>query len=149
MCRFHLFPSVSFYRRGCFVGISSFEGTSFLPSMARQKSPAFPRGFHSLRAGYYFTRSISASRYKGIFSQCYSESGLVDIDSIHLPLHGPKQIPEIRLRPRSDEFVVFSSFLDAGLSFPPSSFVLRVLSLYHLQLHHLTPVAVATMSAFA
>ncbi|TVU30059.1 hypothetical protein EJB05_21664, partial [Eragrostis curvula] len=117
--------------------------------MARQKSAAFPRGFHSLRAGYYFTRSISASRYKGIFSKFYSESGLVDIDSIHLPLYGPKQVPEVRLRPRSDEFVIFSSFLDAGLSFPPSSFVLRVLSLYHLQLHHLTPVAVATMSAFA
>ncbi|TVU20728.1 hypothetical protein EJB05_30323, partial [Eragrostis curvula] len=52
---------------------------------------------------------------------CYSESGLVDIDSIRLPLYGPKQVPEVRLRPRSDEFV----------------------------LHHLTPVAVATMSAFA
>ena len=50
--------------------------------------------------------------------------------------------------PRDSEIVLFSSFLELGLSMPVSSFLEGLLYYYKIQLHHLTPQSVLHISLF-
>jgi hypothetical protein len=50
--------------------------------------------------------------------------------------------------PEENEFVVFRSFLKAGLRFPLRSFVVEVLKLFEIYLHQLTPEAIIRMNIF-
>jgi hypothetical protein len=58
---------------------------------------------------------------------------------------GDETVP--RLKP--NEAVVFRDFFAAGLHFPLEPFVSRVLDLFEVQLHQLTPNAIARLSVFA
>jgi hypothetical protein len=50
--------------------------------------------------------------------------------------------------PEENEFVVYRSFLKAGLRFPLSKFVVEVLKIFQIFLHQLTPKAIIRMSLF-
>jgi hypothetical protein len=50
--------------------------------------------------------------------------------------------------PEDNEVVIFQSFLKAGLRFPLSRFVVKVLKIYQIYLHQLTPEAVIRLGIF-
>lgn len=52
------------------------------------------------------------------------------------------------LLPEEDEVVVFRDYFVVGLVIPFHQFVLAVLDRYHIQLHKLTPTALAHLSKF-
>jgi hypothetical protein len=56
---------------------------------------------------------------------------------------------ELIPRPKPNEAVVFCDFFVAGLQFPLEKFVSDVLEIFVVQLHQLTPNAVARLSFFA
>jgi hypothetical protein len=47
-----------------------------------------------------------------------------------------------------NEVVIYRSFLNAGLRFLLSKFVVEVLKIYHIFLHHITPEAIIRMGIF-
>ena len=50
--------------------------------------------------------------------------------------------------PEENEVVIFRSFFKAGLRFPLNRFVVEVLKIYQIYLHHLTPEAIIRMGIF-
>jgi hypothetical protein len=50
--------------------------------------------------------------------------------------------------PEEDEVVIYHSFFKAGLRFPLSRFVVEVLKIYQIYLHHITPEAIIRMGIF-
>jgi hypothetical protein len=50
--------------------------------------------------------------------------------------------------PEENEVVIFRSFFKAGLQFPLNRFVVEVLKIYQIYLHHLTPEAIIRMGIF-
>jgi hypothetical protein len=50
--------------------------------------------------------------------------------------------------PEDNEVVIFRSFFKAGLRFPLNRFVVEVLKIYQIYLHHLTPDAIIRMGIF-
>jgi hypothetical protein len=50
--------------------------------------------------------------------------------------------------PEENEVVIYRSFLEAGLRFPLSKFVVEVLNIFHIFLHQITPKAVIRMGMF-
>jgi hypothetical protein len=50
--------------------------------------------------------------------------------------------------PEENEVVIFRSFFKAGLRFPLSKFVVKVLKTYQVFLHQLTPKAILRMGIF-
>jgi hypothetical protein len=50
--------------------------------------------------------------------------------------------------PEENEVVIFRSFFKAGLRFPLSSFVVKVLKIYEIYLHQITPEAIVRMGIF-
>jgi hypothetical protein len=57
---------------------------------------------------------------------------------------GEKTVPT----PEENEVVIFRSFLKAGLRFPLSSFIVKVLKIFEIYLHQLTPEAIIRMGIF-
>jgi hypothetical protein len=51
--------------------------------------------------------------------------------------------------PEENEVVIYRSFFKAGLRFPLSKFVVEVLKIYQIFLHHITPKAIMRMGIFA
>jgi hypothetical protein len=50
--------------------------------------------------------------------------------------------------PEENEVVIYRSFLKAGLRFPLSKFVVEVLKIFQIFLHHITPEAIIRMGTF-
>jgi hypothetical protein len=50
--------------------------------------------------------------------------------------------------PEENEVVIYRSFLKAGLRFPLSKFVVEVLKICQIFLHHITPEAITRMGIF-
>jgi hypothetical protein len=50
--------------------------------------------------------------------------------------------------PEENEVVIYRSFFKAGLRFPLNRFVVEVLKIYQIYLHHLTPEAIIRMGIF-
>ena len=50
--------------------------------------------------------------------------------------------------PEVDEFVVYRSFIKAGLQFPLSKFLVEVLKTFEIYLHQITPEAIIRMGIF-
>jgi hypothetical protein len=50
--------------------------------------------------------------------------------------------------PEENEVVIYRSFFKAGLRFPLSKFVVEVLKIYQIFLHHITPEAIMRMGIF-
>jgi hypothetical protein len=50
--------------------------------------------------------------------------------------------------PKENEVVIFRSFFKAGLRFPLSSFVVKVLKIFQIFLHQITPEAFIRMGIF-
>jgi hypothetical protein len=50
--------------------------------------------------------------------------------------------------PKENEVVIYRSFFKAGLRFPLNRFVVEVLKIYQIYLHHLTPEAIIRMGIF-
>jgi hypothetical protein len=50
--------------------------------------------------------------------------------------------------PEENEVVIFRSFLKAGLRFPLSKFVVEVLKIFQIFLHHITPEAIIRLGIF-
>jgi hypothetical protein len=50
--------------------------------------------------------------------------------------------------PKVDEFVVYMSFIKAGLPFPLSKFLVEVLKTFEIYLHQITPEAIIRMGIF-
>jgi hypothetical protein len=50
--------------------------------------------------------------------------------------------------PEEDEVVIYRSFFKAGLRFPLSRFVVKVLKIYQIYLHQITPEAIIRMGIF-
>jgi hypothetical protein len=50
--------------------------------------------------------------------------------------------------PEENEVVIYRSFFKAGLRFPLSKFVVKVLKIYHIFLHQITPEAIIRMGIF-
>jgi hypothetical protein len=50
--------------------------------------------------------------------------------------------------PKENEFIIYRSFLKAGLRFPLSKFVVEVLKIYQIFLHQITPKALIRMGIF-
>jgi hypothetical protein len=45
-------------------------------------------------------------------------------------------------------YVVFRDYFTYGLHLPPISFLRQVLQVFHLQIHHITPNGILTLSKF-
>jgi hypothetical protein len=58
--------------------------------------------------------------------------------------NGDRTVPA----PEENEVVIYRSFFKAGLSFPLSSFVVKVLKIYQIFLHQITPEAIIRMGIF-
>lgn len=95
--------------------------------------------------GNTFVLGRSRVNHKQI--QDFVNKGYLDPDSLGRSFFRPPS-NEIVPQPKPYEAVVFRDFFAAGLHFPLEPFVSEVLDLFEVQLHQLTPNAIARLSVF-
>ena len=87
---------------------------------------------------------IGQSKVDGKVLAGLVREGLIsDVSKVRLP--GKQEIPE----PADDEAIVFVHYFRAGLRLPCDEMVIKVLKLFEVYLHQLTPNAIVRMGLFA
>jgi hypothetical protein len=95
-------------------------------------------GASSLPPTYDFGRSLTSP---SVLEE-YASKGWFSLDQVRCP--GGETVP----KPKPDEAVVFRDFYQCGFRLPCSTFLRLILKAFGIQLHHLTPNGICTLSKY-